>query len=89
MRLFCLLFVLATLLTGMDGRAQESAASKDKEVEELRQTVRDLAARVTTLEEQLHKQTATAAPPASIPPVAPNSAATAVVSSSSSGGERA
>lgn len=38
------------------GRAQVSSGAKESEVEELRQTVRELAARVSVLEEQLQRQ---------------------------------
>lgn len=58
----CFFVVSITLFTGLQGRAQESGATKDQEVEELRQTVRDLAARVSALEKQLHEQTGVAIP---------------------------
>jgi hypothetical protein len=57
-RLFLHCFVLVTwsLLFAGAGAQAQTAPSKDGEVEELRQTVRDLALRVAVLEEQLHKQ---------------------------------
>jgi hypothetical protein len=66
MFLRCLgLIGLWLLFAGVDARAQAAAASSnDGEVEELRQTVRDLSLRVAALEEQLQKgQTAVAASP--------------------------
>ena len=52
------------LFAGVDARAQAAAvSSKDGEVEELRQTVRDLARRVAVLEGQLNKQQAEEAAP--------------------------
>ena len=50
------LVVLTPLLVDARAQAQATASSKDGEVEELRQTVRDLSLRVAALEEQLHKQ---------------------------------
>jgi len=50
------LVVLPLLCAGDCAQAQVGASSKDEEVQELRQTVRDLALRVVALEEQLHKQ---------------------------------
>ena len=60
--LFCsVLAVLSLQSAGVCAQAQAGASSKDDEVQELRQTVRDLALRVAVLEEQLHKKTAVAA----------------------------
>ncbi|HMH14458.1 MAG TPA: outer membrane beta-barrel protein [Edaphobacter sp.] len=62
MRLFrlffrCFVLVLGLLLfAGIVVQAQVATSSKDGEVEELRQTVRDLALRVAVLEEQLQKR---------------------------------
>lgn len=61
----CFFVVSIPLLTGTPLHAQESGASKDREVEELRQTVRDLATRVSALEEQLHPQAAVSVPASS------------------------
>jgi hypothetical protein len=83
-RSFCFLLLLAILFSGMEGRTQEvDASSKDKEIEGLQQTVRDLAARVTALEEQLHKQTAVATT-GSVPAGATSGFGAAMASSSSS-----
>ena len=50
------LIVLLQPLVGVQVQAQVTASAKDGEVEELRQTVRDLAVRVAALEEQVHQQ---------------------------------
>ncbi|HTH52491.1 MAG TPA: outer membrane beta-barrel protein [Edaphobacter sp.] len=65
-------------LAAANGLAQEPISSKDREVEELRQTVRDLAARVSALENELHQQTAGAA---AIPSSKPGDAIPTVASS--------
>jgi hypothetical protein len=66
----CLVLVVSTLSFATSNvLAQATASSKDDEVDELRQTVRDLSLRVAALEEQLHKQqttVATSSAPASI-----------------------
>ncbi len=55
--LFCAVLVLLPLLfAGACAQAQVAASSKDDEVEELRQTVRDLALRVAVLEKQLNQR---------------------------------
>jgi Putative beta-barrel porin-2, OmpL-like. bbp2 len=58
------LFVLALQFRAIDAQAQTAVSSRDGEVEELRQTVRDLALRVAALEEQLQKQNAAVPSPA-------------------------
>ena len=50
------LIVLLQPLVGVTVQAQVTASAKDGGVEELRQTVRDLAVRVAALEVQLHQQ---------------------------------
>jgi Putative beta-barrel porin-2, OmpL-like. bbp2 len=72
------LVVLTPLFVDANAQAQATASSKDGEVEELRQTVRDLSLRVAALEELLHKQgTAVVASPnvdaAGAPAVSSNS----------------
>ncbi len=64
--LLCLVLVLLRLLSaGVCAQAQVAASSKDDEVQELRQTVRDLALRVAVLEKQLNqRQTVVTAPAA-------------------------
>jgi Putative beta-barrel porin-2, OmpL-like. bbp2 len=76
------LVVSALLFAGAVAHAQAVASSKDGEVEELRQTVRDLAFRVAALEDQLHKQQ-TSAIPASAPIPSPTPATVADVSATS------
>jgi hypothetical protein len=56
-----LVFLFVTLPTGFAAHAQITAAASHGEEEDLRQTVRALALRVTALEEELHKQRAGAA----------------------------
>jgi Putative beta-barrel porin-2, OmpL-like. bbp2 len=59
LHLFLRCFVLAMfslLFAGIGAQAQVAASSTGGEVEELRQTVRDLALRVAALEDQLHRQ---------------------------------
>jgi Putative beta-barrel porin-2, OmpL-like. bbp2 len=53
---FCAVLVLLPLLFGVRVEAQVATSSKDAEVEELRQTVRDLAQRVAVLEKQLNQR---------------------------------
>src|ERR1700761_2986515 len=54
---FLLLSLFAALLSGIVGNAQTAVApSSNADVEELRQTVRDLALRVSALEAELQKQ---------------------------------
>jgi hypothetical protein len=66
-RVFCV--VLLVMVGGAVARGQSTSSSKDAEVEELRQTVRDLALRVKALEVELHQQQAAAAPALSAPSV--------------------
>lgn len=81
---------LLVMVGGAVAQGQTASASKDVEVEELRQTVRDLAVRVKALEEELHKQQTVAAPVASgvsvaiaaVQPVASSSAVTVPSSAS-------
>src|SRR5260370_6019664 len=56
-----LVFLFVTLPTGFAAHAQITGAASHGEEEDLRQTVRALALRVTALEEELHKQRAGAA----------------------------
>jgi hypothetical protein len=56
------LIVLAFLFVRNGAQAQVAASTKDAEVEELRQTVRDLARRVAVLEGQLKQQSEGVAP---------------------------
>jgi hypothetical protein len=80
---FCAVLVLLPLLSaGVCAQAQVAASSKDDEVQELRQTVRDLALRVAVLEEQLNqRQTVVNAPAAdgAVGPTASSSLSNAVV----------
>jgi hypothetical protein len=62
------LIVLMQVVAGVGAHAQVAASAQGSEVEELRQTVRDLALRVSALEQQLHQQQGVAA--ASAAPVA-------------------
>lgn len=48
--------LLGVIVASCSARAQSVAVGKDAEVEELRQTVRELAVRVSALEEQLRQQ---------------------------------
>src|SRR5580698_8994547 len=80
---FCAVLVLLPLLSaGVCAQAQVAASSKDDEVQELRQTVRDLALRVAVLEERLNqRQTVVNAPAAdgAVGPTASSSLSNAVV----------
>jgi hypothetical protein len=80
---FCAVLVLLPLLSaGVCAQAQVAATSKDDEVQELRQTVRDLALRVAVLEKQLNqRQTVVNAPAAdgAVGPTASSSLSNAVV----------
>jgi Putative beta-barrel porin-2, OmpL-like. bbp2 len=69
-RLLVLLFLFVAMLSGFVAFAQTTtAAASHSEDEDLRQTVRELALRVTALEEELHKQRAgTAVESASLRP---------------------
>ena len=74
--------VLSLQFAAASARAQAAPSSQNGEVEELRQTVRDLALRVAALEKQLqNQQTAAVAPP---PLTAPIDAAGEPTASSSS-----
>ncbi len=53
-----LVFLFVTLTTGFAAHAQITAAASHSEDEDLRQTVRELALRVSALEAELHKQRA-------------------------------
>jgi hypothetical protein len=53
-----LVFVFVTLPTGLAAHAQTTAVASHSEDEDLRQTVRELALRVSALEAELHRQRA-------------------------------
>ncbi len=85
-RLYLRCFVLVVWSLLFAGAQAQTAPSKDGEVEELRQTVRDLALRVAVLEEQLHKQqvaSPTSAAASSAPVVAADVVGARTASSSS------
>lgn len=67
-RLSLLLCLAGMLFASCAAKAQTVSAAKEAEVEELRQTVRDLASRVASLEEELQRQRATAVPSGSSTP---------------------
>ncbi len=53
-----LVFLFVTLSTGLAAHAQTTTAAASHDEEDLRKTVRELALRVSALEEELHKQRA-------------------------------
>ncbi len=53
-----LVFLFVTLPTGFAAHAQTTTAAASRDEEDLRRTVRELALRVSALEEELHKQRA-------------------------------
>src|SRR5258707_15858462 len=70
-RLLVSFLLFVALLPGAGVLAQTTAAGPHSEEEDLRQTVRELALRVTALEEELHRQrTGTAMESASLKPAA-------------------
>ncbi len=81
-RFFRCSVLVSLFLAGVRVHAQVAAPTKDAEVEELRQTVRDLALRVAVLEKQLNqRQTVVASPTAdvTVAPTASSSLSSAVV----------
>jgi hypothetical protein len=71
-RAFVLFFLLVAVLSGVAAQAQTTTATASHDEEDdLRKTVRELALRVSALEEELHRQrAATATESASLQPVA-------------------